>query len=1123
MLPQQKRRQTMRTLAQKQTQPQKAVSSSVAPSKIVTPGSVFCEHPILHLQHVIGNQAVQRLLQTHDEELKAGWTASTLPPFGYDFSRIPIHPPTEAAIQTKLAINQPGDEHEQEEDHLVDQVMRMPEPQLQRACLCSEGCPKCQTEQMAHKQERMHTMHVGTSDSGQTAAPPIVHEVLASPGQPLDSAREVNASAYTVGRHVVFASGKYAPLTPDGKRLLAHELVHTVQQGNAGVGMLARAPRTVAEIEAEIQAVKKQPQMFASQPVAGSVPGIAHEVLHSPVPSLDASSRALSEPRVAYDFSQVSVHSDDHLLKRKPIDHSLPNVPRPLIQTKLTVGSSRDPFEQEADRVADQVMAAPSHSLVSDSPPQIQRSAGDSSADGLAAPASVDRVLASPGSPLEPALRQDMEQRFGHDFSQVRVHTDSPAAQSARDVNANAYTKGSAVVFGAGRFAPAASEGRRLLAHELTHVVQQSGGDKGSASIPIQREVAQYGEFLAPDALVDKFKDAMNQKFFGKLARVLVDAVYSHPTPYQYISEVFEKVHDWDSDLEDNLGAEFVSQLPKSKLDQMANAYDGRQTLTVVYEAIITGDVSPFEREQANKVLMAKARAYRPEDYLRQTRIRQGGKRTRIFPIRFMRVTPGYDYATPLAELMPNGTIRVKYPVAVQVMDTFKAEVATLEGGFFVGKGEEINPNEIVGIKDYERGGGVQYLPAMALIDYSNQAVRSTAGKILEVSIFAATMGIGAGAAAGGGVAATEVRMTAIWAARLTRAASVLDRVANAIGIASFVINENRDWIIRKLGKRGEQLVQIAEAANSIAGIYGIARLGQLGYKIVKEMQSASKAVRMEARVVTQEENVVLKRLDDETDSLLKQLDAEAAKTGPSQNVAPVEKPTAGSKVDTKIGKAGADRPTNTGPVGSQSRTGYSRKPPRREEDIALVAGGTKRRVGPVDRGKGPRPRYANDPVAPKVKGAPKTKVAFETDFTKIDLTTLDQAKLKHLGPPTPERPWHGRLEGLPEGDPRLKGTSGGKDITDFDAVENGILLERKTAVNAGDPKEWAQKQITEKYENLRQLRAEKAREYPEYKDADIGFRFEGGAPTQEFMDAVYDAIDALEKKYGTNIPVEIF
>ncbi|MBX9585334.1 MAG: DUF4157 domain-containing protein [Gemmataceae bacterium] len=69
-----------------------------------------------------------------------------------------------------------------------------------------------------------------------------------------------------------------------------------------------------------------------------------------------------------------------------------------------------------------------------------------------------------------------MEPRFGHDFSRVRVHTDAAAEQSARDVNARAYTVGNHVVFGAGGYTPSTGEGGRLLAHELAHVVQQGGG-----------------------------------------------------------------------------------------------------------------------------------------------------------------------------------------------------------------------------------------------------------------------------------------------------------------------------------------------------------------------------------------------------------------------------------------------------------------------------------------------------------------------------------------------------------------------------------------------------------------------------------------------------------------------
>ncbi|CAH1087684.1 eCIS core domain-containing protein [Candidatus Nitrotoga sp. 1052] len=145
------------------------------------------------------------------------------------------------------------------------------------------------------------------------------------------------------------------------------------------------------------------------------------------------------------------------------------------LQTKLSIGASNDPLEQEADQVADQVLAAALHSPVSGIPPRIQRDSGQATEGTDTAPASVEHVLASSGRPLEPVLRQDMEQRFGHDFSGVRVHSGSAAAQSARELNAPAYTAGRDIVFDSGKFAPSTNDGRRLLAHELTHVVQQRG------------------------------------------------------------------------------------------------------------------------------------------------------------------------------------------------------------------------------------------------------------------------------------------------------------------------------------------------------------------------------------------------------------------------------------------------------------------------------------------------------------------------------------------------------------------------------------------------------------------------------------------------------------------------
>jgi|GEM_PF-7042190 len=108
---------------------------------------------------------------------------------------------------------------------------------------------------------------------------------------------------------------------------------------------------------------------------------------------------------------------------------------------------------------------------------------------------SVDRALASPARSLDPATRAAMEPRFGHDFSRVRIHTGGQADASARALDANAYTVGRHIVFGRGRYSPHSTEGRRLLAHELTHVVQQ-----GFASGGQTRRVGAADDALEADA-----------------------------------------------------------------------------------------------------------------------------------------------------------------------------------------------------------------------------------------------------------------------------------------------------------------------------------------------------------------------------------------------------------------------------------------------------------------------------------------------------------------------------------------------------------------------------------------------------------------------------------------------
>lgn len=293
---------------------------------------------------------MQRMLQAQAAERKAASAGTASDRVGHDTSRGSIHSPAPRAIQTKLATNQPEDEYEQESDRVSDQVMRLPEPQIQRACAC--------------------------------------------------------------GNH------------------------------------------TMAGAECEECSKKK----------------------------------------------------------------------RLGLQTKLKVNEPGDSYEQEADRLAEQVMRMPSHPAVRGAPLRIQRFTVPPTRQANVAPPSVAQALASPGRPLEPVLRRDMERRFGYDFSRVRVHTGTAAEQSARDVNAHAYTVGHNIMFAAGQFAPGAHEGRRLLAHELIHVVQQTGPDtllrdqrvavtSSDPSVPrgIQRDITRETEKVLPRAQVVRDDKNSNQ------------------------------------------------------------------------------------------------------------------------------------------------------------------------------------------------------------------------------------------------------------------------------------------------------------------------------------------------------------------------------------------------------------------------------------------------------------------------------------------------------------------------------------------------------------------------------------------------------------------------------------
>jgi len=162
----------------------------------------------------------------------------------------------------------------------------------------------------------------------------------------------------------------------------------------------------------------------------------------------------------------------------------------------LAIGAIDDPREREADRFAEAYAAGRAAPALPAQTAPAQRAAR------IAPPVSLARMLDSPGHPLDPALREDMEAQTGTSLAHVRVHHDTAAAQSARALDAQAYSVGAHVAFDQGRYAPREAEGRRLIAHELAHVAQ----DRGAA--PVLRRKPNAGTTTPPKtADADKKKE----------------------------------------------------------------------------------------------------------------------------------------------------------------------------------------------------------------------------------------------------------------------------------------------------------------------------------------------------------------------------------------------------------------------------------------------------------------------------------------------------------------------------------------------------------------------------------------------------------------------------------------
>jgi len=245
-------------------------------------------------------------------------------------------------------------------------------------------------------------------------------------------------------------------------------------------------------------------------------------------------------------FSTLFLSNDKILIQRKPIcpcDGGCPCCAR-VIQPKLTIGQPNDKYEQEADRVADQVMRMPE--------PKVQRQAvpeeelEDEEEENIQAkgktgntPTVIPQIAANinalrgSGQSVPESVRAFFEPRFGVDFSGVRVHTDSNAVQMNRELKAQAFTHGRDIYFGTGKYNLGTTSGKRLLAHELTHVVQQNKTLCGRtllttlAALGIQRTPYSQKITRRKGTLFEKTVNGIQVRFFlytgeiGKESQIL--------------------------------------------------------------------------------------------------------------------------------------------------------------------------------------------------------------------------------------------------------------------------------------------------------------------------------------------------------------------------------------------------------------------------------------------------------------------------------------------------------------------------------------------------------------------------------------------------------------------------
>lgn len=282
-------------------------------------------------------------------------------------------------------------------------------------------------------------------------------------------------------------------------------------------------------------------------------------------------------------LERYSLESSEHMFEREPMFHI---GDKEVIQTKLKMGAPNNKYEQEANRMAELVVnqqTSPAlHTNKKKKNPLIQRIAS-SPKGGLVAPESVNHKLKQKkgsGNQLPPRIQASMEQSFGVDFSQVRIHTDREANLLNQQLGARAFTYGQDVYFNQGEFNPSITQGQKLLAHELTHVIQQGGNNDRI----VQRD---YSEQRSRDWVGDAVRMTTTEleSEVHRIREHLINSNYSQETSYYNIGlGIFENELSKRGDI--RTSSQIINQELRQNVSPMLkhrlNSYPGLENIAFI-------------------------------------------------------------------------------------------------------------------------------------------------------------------------------------------------------------------------------------------------------------------------------------------------------------------------------------------------------------------------------------------------------------------------------------------------------------------------------------------------------------------------------------------------------------